>query len=132
MNALVVATNYFLWHYTRGFKDLFHVWWNVIWFIQHLFSVPILLRTFIAPWKRLDEEKGSLLKDPESFFSGLAVNILMRLVGMIVRTMILVVAFICFLISNIIGILMTIFWLITPIAIPTLIFIGIMLILSYV
>jgi hypothetical protein len=115
MGILSVARDYLVWHYSTAYVDIFHVWWNYIWFVNHLFSVPDVLRTWIAPFKRLHEERANILLHPEAFFSGLVVNIIMRIVGIFLRTALLCIALLAFIVVIIGGILFISLWTVLPV-----------------
>lgn len=90
MNVLSLIIHYLHWHYTRAFKEIFRAWQNILWFIKEFFSFKILLHTFFQPWKRLKEEGSGGIG---GFFEGLVVTTIMRIVGMIMRTIVLMVGF---------------------------------------
>ena len=125
MNFLSIAKNYLVWHYSMAMSDLMHIWWNYLWFINHLFSVPDVMKSWIAPFKRLQEEKTNVLMHPEEFFSGLFVNLMMRIVGFILRTAIIVVAMISFLTVIIGGVMFVILWTVLPVLVVSFVVNGI-------
>ncbi len=114
MQAFSVARDYLVWHYSAALSDMFHIWWNYLWFVNHLFSVPDVLKTWISPWKRLQEDKVNILMKPEDFFANFFVNLMMRLVGFMVRTALLFIALCSFLIIFIGGIMGFFTWLVLP------------------
>jgi hypothetical protein len=117
MPILSVARDYIIWHYTRAYADIFHIWLNYLWFINHLFAVPDVMMSWFAPFKRLQENKVSIMKSPEDFFANLFVNIMMRIVGAFIRTAIIVVAGIGFIVVNITGLTFFALWTILPVLI---------------
>ncbi len=120
---------YFVWHYTNALRDFFGVWKNIEIFIIDFFSISILLKTLLSPWKRMGETytKSSGLS---AFFETLVINTIMRIVGLIIRTVILLLGVSVFIISIPIGIILFSFWLLLPLVILSGIFIGLALILS--
>lgn len=115
MGFLSVAKNYLVWHYSTAYNDLLRIWWNYIWFVNHLFSVPDVLRSWFAPFKRLQEEKVSLLLHPEAYFSNFFVNLIMRAVGFMLRTALLTMALACFIVVISGGIFILILWTLLPV-----------------
>lgn len=109
-----ITRDYLVWHYSTALSDILHIWWNYLWFVGYLFSVPEVLRTWFSPWKRLHEKKVNIFKSPEDFFANIFVNLIMRLVGVLIRTALLGVASLAFLIAIIGGVLLFVFWLILP------------------
>ncbi len=84
--------DYLSWHYTRAFRDIGSVWLNFMWFILHFFSIPLLLRTLFSPWRRVSagHKKGDL----EDYAQAIAFNLMSRLVGFLVRIVLVVVGLI--------------------------------------
>lgn len=117
MPILSVARDYIIWHYTRAYVDIFYIWLNYLWFINHLFSVPEVIMSWFAPFKRLQENKVNILKSPEDFFANLFVNIMMRIVGTIIRTAIIVIASLGFIVVGTLGVVFFVLWTILPILI---------------
>lgn len=88
MQIATLVGNYFVWHYTRAYRELIHIEKNILWFLFHFFSLPELTRTLFSPWKRLGENYGSIF-DTEEFFAALVTNSLMRIVGIVMRAIII-------------------------------------------
>jgi|SRR3989344_9051522 len=85
-------SRYFVWHYTNGLLDCLQILADFLWFIYHFFSVPVITRTLVTPWRRLGEpyRKGF---DPERMLETFIVNLLMRFFGFVIRSIFLIVAF---------------------------------------
>lgn len=130
MNIVSVAKNYLVWHYSSAISDILYIWWNYLWFVNHLFSVPDVLGSLFSPFKRMQEERGSFLLHPEQFFSGLLINIIMRLVGFFLRTAIITAAFLGFTIVIIGGLMFIALWMVLPVLLVDLILNGVTAILS--
>ena len=114
MNLLSITKNYLVWHYSTAYNDMVHIWWNYMWFVNHLFSVPDVAKSLFAPFKRLQEEKSSILNHPEEFFSNLTVNLIMRIVGFFLRTAIITMALIGFSTVIIAGLMFITLWTVLP------------------
>ena len=117
MNLVSIAKNYLVWHYSAALSDMFYIWWNYIWFVNHLFSVPDVIGSLFSPFKRLQEERGNLLLHPEQFFSGLLVNIIMRVVGFFLRAVIITIALLGFTIVFVGGLMFFVLWFALPVLI---------------
>lgn len=115
MGYFSVAKNYLVWHYSTAYTDLLRIWWNYIWFVNHLFSVPDVLRSLFAPFKRLQEDKVNILLKPEDFFANIFVNLIMRMVGVMLRSAILTMALLGFLFVLALGAFFLAFWTVLPI-----------------
>jgi len=113
MYALRLVPLYLWWHYTAAFGDFFHIAGNLFWFLWHFFSVPDTLRTFFEPWQRIKEKyhKGF---DVEKIATSFVVNVLMRIVGVIMRTVLLFLAFISYSVVFIVVVVGFFLWIIIP------------------
>ena len=114
MNVFQLIPYYIVWHYTQGVRDLVSVWCNFLWFIPSFFSIKTLLSTFFSPFERLNEnyQRGFSV---ENFFSTLAVNMIMRLVGMFSRLFVILFGILSYLIVIITGVLVVIGWIVMPV-----------------
>lgn len=124
----LIAQDYFLWHYTRAFREFFHVWMNLIWFTIHFFSLPQLLRTWISPYKRITEERQQGFSF-EDWLGTVLVNILSRIVGAILRTTIIIAGTASLLFVIAFGATIYVLWILLPILTLTLFIAGISFIL---
>lgn len=114
MSITRVLRDYLVWHFTVAYLDIVYIWWNYLWFVNHIFSVPDVLQSWISPFKRLQEEKVNIIKSPEDFFANLFVNLMMRIVGIVIRTALLFVALCFFVAVFVFGIVFALFWTILP------------------
>ncbi|MCB9806073.1 hypothetical protein H6775_02845 [Candidatus Nomurabacteria bacterium] len=114
MKVFLIYPYYLSWHYTRGIKNLLEIWQDFLWFMMSFFSIGTLTRTLFSPFQRLQEHyKGGL--DIENFFSVLAVNTIMRLVGFVTRIIIIALGIVMFLLTLITGVIFFIIWLVLPV-----------------
>ncbi len=112
MDASLLLVDYVRWHYTRAFRDIGATWLNIAWFVTHFFSMPLLLRTFFSPWKRVTEEYHK--KGIEALASTFLVNTLSRLIGICVRLVILVMGVATLLITVLGLIVFLVVWIVLP------------------
>lgn len=129
MLFLYIIQDYLLWHYTRAFNEIFHVWLNFIWFTIHFFSLPLLLRSWFAPWKRMTEDRGDTWS-LEDFASYIIINILSRLFGFIARGLIIIIGLIALLLTSITGFLIYLLWAVAPTLLIIILGFGISLLFS--
>jgi hypothetical protein len=127
MDVLSIIGHYLKWHYSRALGDIFHIWQNFIHFFYNFFSVGHLARTFIEPWHRLGEERRTKALDLEDIFEVVVVNIVMRLIGVVMRTILITFGIIFMLLTVAAGFLFYIFWLSLPVLVPLLFAAGIRL-----
>lgn len=126
MLFLPIAQDYFLWHYGRAFAEIFKVWMSFLWFTIHFFSIPQLLQSWFAPFKRITErrERGFNFED---WLGYIIINLMSRIVGAIMRTILLLTGFASLTIVIIIGVLTYIVWLALPFIIVGLLVSGVSL-----
>ena len=120
----LVFWDMFRWLWVRGVAEYLRAWINIHWFLYHYFSVPVLLRSFFAPFHRLRERRMRGF-DLEDWASVIAVNVLMRFVGMIVRSVFLLLALASELLLLLSGAVLFAFFAKVFISVPLLIFMGI-------
>lgn len=125
MVFITLGLNYFQWHYTLAYVDIFHIWRNITAFLFNFFSIPILVRTFFAPWKRLQAERETKGFDLIDSLSTGFINLIMRIVGAMMRTVLIVVGLCVVVIAIIVGIIFFILWMLAPIIIVLLCVAGI-------
>jgi hypothetical protein len=117
---LTLIGAYVAWHYSRALTDLSRNIMNIIWFLYHFFSIPILLATFFSPFQRLDESYGKGL-DLERIGSVFVVNTLMRVVGICARTMFIAAGLASIAIAAVGGAAIFVAWLAAPLCIALLV-----------
>ena len=121
MNPTLLLIEYTKWHYGRAFVSLFLHWMNGLWFTARFFSVFLLLRTLLSPWKRLHETSTGGL-DLQIFFDRLIVNTLMRLVGAFFRIIVIAVGLVALAAVLLGGALFILIWFAAPVVILVLLF----------
>jgi hypothetical protein len=114
MKFFMIGPYYLNWHYTRGFTELVKNLLNFIIFEFHFFSVKDLLLTLLAPFQRLQEDYGTNTIDFQKILSAVIVNLIMRIVGFLVRSFILLFAFICIGISLLLLPIIILIWIALP------------------
>lgn len=92
MYALIIARDYLVWHYTTALVDIFYIWRNILWAVGHMFSVKDVLLTLFSPFRRLQESAPNPLVDMQGFLSNMVVNLLMRIVGFVIRSALIAIA----------------------------------------
>jgi hypothetical protein len=82
-----------------------------------MFSVKDVFFTLFSPFKRLQEQVKNPLVDFQGFLGSMLVNILMRLVGFIIRSALLFIALSAWAILIVSGAIFLMFWLALPYAV---------------
>ncbi len=129
MSFLAILPSYIFWHYTAAFGDIVRVWTNFLWFFYNFFSIPLLLKTFFAPWKRIQEGKGEGF-NLENIAEAVVTNTIMRVVGAVVRFVMLLFGSFSVLIVFWLGATFFLVWALWPLLIVASLFNGIAAVLS--
>ena len=103
------------WYYGEAIKDILTAWKNFIIFSLEYFSIPLLLRTLLSPWRR-DITKKPRGFDIQKFFTSVAFNTISRGIGLIIRVLTIIIGIVVFFATVIFGALFFIIWLILPFA----------------
>ncbi|MEK7576174.1 MAG: hypothetical protein AAB482_00605 [Patescibacteria group bacterium] len=120
---------YLSWHYSLGVVEFTRAWGNIHWFLFHYFSIPTLLASLFAPFHRIQERRTRGF-DPQNWFEVFIINTLMRLVGAIVRLIVIAVGVFAQAVAVCIGGASFLLYVAAPITIPASFFIGLWLIVS--
>ena len=121
---------YLDWHYFQVWPKLLVLWRNLTLFPIFYFSVFLHLRTLFAPWKRLQENAINPLKDFQGFLANVFVNIIMRIVGFVVRVALIALALIGFLFVTAVGLVLISLWLFMPFLLAHVLVVSIGLLFS--
>ena len=115
---------YLVWHYGESLAEFLDTEKNFLWFGYHFFSLPLLARTFAAPIYRLEEKKARAF-DIGAILGNFIVTTLMRLVGMLVRTVIIAAGLLFESMLLMVSAPAFLIWLLLPIITPLLCIFGI-------
>jgi hypothetical protein len=85
MGIVSIFFEYMSWHYGPGVGEFLQAWKNISAFVYQFFSVDMLLKTFFQPFKRMQEDYTRGF-DPSGYAETFIVNAMMRIVGMVVRS----------------------------------------------
>lgn len=127
MPLFILPFDYLRWHYTLAWRDLILISRNFLWFSYHFFSLPVLVRTLFAPWRRLNEAYPVGF-DLGGFLSALFINMLMRLIGFWLRTIMIIVGLAVCLLLFLFSLAVFIVWLFLPFLLLTAMLLGLVLI----
>jgi hypothetical protein len=120
----MILTSLIEWWYGKGWKSANEHAQKRIQGAYRMFSIPILLRTLFAPWKRIITPPGAGI---EAHIRASIDNMVSRLVGLVVRLTVLFVAMVMISASTIISILEVAIWPLIPFAAPVLIVGGLLI-----
>jgi len=108
-----IIHDYFIWHYTRAWWQMWGVWRNFMWLTIHFFSMPQLMQSWFQPFKRITQNRGKRFdfEDAAAYF---IINLLSRVIGTIARTSLLLLGFVALCCTIIGGFFVYLFWLLAP------------------
>jgi len=101
------------WQFFEMPKFLFEVWNNYFIFASNLFSLPLLLKTFFSPWRRYiwNYPKNFDIKE---FFNTLISNIISRILGAIMRIVLIAVGITFQIFIAVAGSIVFLMWILLP------------------
>lgn len=103
------------WQFYEMPRFLLQAWNNYFMFAVNFFSAPQLLKTFFAPWRRYNWRypKGF---DVVEFFNTLVSNIFSRILGAMMRTVLILIGVVLQVFVALAGLVIFIIWLLLPFA----------------
>lgn len=119
----MVIINLFTWWYAEGYRDLLSRLRDRIFRVWHFFSVDLLFKTLFAPWKQIITYPG---KSIQAQMRALLDNLVSRLVGFAVRTIIILAAIITIAATALIGAIIFVLWPLAPVLVVGLIIWGLL------
>ncbi len=127
MSVLTIFHHYLVWHYSTALGLILSIWKSMLWFTGHYFSLPLLAQSLFAPWKRMTEstEQGW---DLEAIAGAVVINIFSRLIGAIVRSLLIVIGLATLIVEVVSIVFVYAFWLSAPALIIILIAWGVVFI----
>ncbi len=129
MRIILIILGYLGWHYGKAIIALSIIWKNFLNFIFEYFSIKSLFLNFFDPWKRMSDNYPKFFNLKEYFYA-LITNIIVRGVGIIMRSALIIAGLICYILTALLYPLIIVCWLILPIIIIALISVGILLIIK--
>jgi len=101
------------WHFTRAPGEIFKRLRSVFLFNWNYFSIPFLLRTFFAPWRRYKFSYGKGI-DVGRFFEVLVFNTFSRFMGALIRLGVIIAGVLVQALILFLGVVIFLFWIILP------------------
>jgi hypothetical protein len=111
---MFLAVGFFSWWYSAGWATLSKNVQNRLNNTLAMFSVPSLMRTLFAPWKRIVTNPGAGLA---AHLSAIGDNMVSRAIGFTVRLFVLIAALVSVIIVATVGIVQIALWPFIPLAI---------------
>jgi len=109
-----IFIEWFLWQFFEMPRFLLEVWKNYLMFASNIFSLPLLLKTFFAPWRKYNWRypKGF---DAVEFFNTFISNTFSRILGAMVRIVLIIVGILFQIFVVVTGFIIFVGWLLLPI-----------------
>jgi hypothetical protein len=126
----VFLYHYIQWHYSRAIVDIAGIVLNFRWFFHEFFGVSRHLKTFFVPFRRL-REKAVDIFDLENFFESIVVTLLMRVVGMVLRSVVILLGLFLEVLAFLVGGVFLLVWLFVPFILLSLIISGAVLLFHW-
>ncbi|KKU82665.1 MAG: hypothetical protein UY09_C0008G0009 [Parcubacteria group bacterium GW2011_GWA2_47_8] len=121
---------FFVWFYKESVPTTFLFWWHFTRLTLRFFAISWHFGTFFKPWKQMQvgyQQHGFSIK---LFVDSFRFNVVSRLVGMVIRTMIIVWGLISVVFIGLIGAVVSIAWAVLPIGLFALTLYGVWLLAS--
>lgn len=120
----MLIIQYLYWHYLIAPKNLLGIWRNFLLFDWYFFSIGLLLKTFFRPWKRVIVVKRGRGFDPKEFLERFLANLFSRFLGMILRSLVIIIGLLAELATLVSGLILFISWLVLPLFLIALLSFG--------
>lgn len=102
------------WHYSYGIDYYITSWRLYLNSTNHYFSFFLLIKTFFAPWKKLESDDRSPGFNPSRFFENISFNLMSRGIGACVRFVLLIFGAVWLFLSYLVGAVGLLVWTIIP------------------
>ncbi len=103
------------WHFRIAPAKIIEVWTTFIKFNLTFFSVKILFKTLLSPWKKISEPYSNSFTEISKNLETLILNIFSRLIGFSIRVPIIIIGLLSTFLLFILGFLTLFVWLVFPV-----------------
>jgi len=124
MQIALLIPEYLMWHYTAALRLCLNIITNFIWFAYHFFSVPILLKSFFSPLKKIDETYRSSFRHTLPFET-IIEDLISRIVGLIFRALVIFFGVSLCAVIALVGVVIFTAWVLLPFFVFALIIEGV-------
>jgi len=121
-----ISNSWVFWQFYEMPKFLLEVWKNYFIFASNLFSLTLLLKTFFSPWRKYSWSYPRNF-DLKEFLNTLVGNLISRILGAIMRTVLIIIGIFFQFFVTMVGSIVFIGWL----SIPLIVAFGLLFILFY-
>lgn len=110
-----MLVDYFSWYYSKGLKGLVLILGNFLKFFWHFFSIGFLSRRLLSPWKRDISFSNWRGAHPVLFLKKIIDNGFSRIIGLLIRSLVIIFGISIEIIFLGLGIILLIFWILLPV-----------------
>ena len=129
MNIVLMILGYLKWHYGKAIRSVGSIWGIFLLFVADYFSLKLLFKNFFDPWKRMTDAYPKKINFKEYFYAFIT-NLIVRVVGIIMRTVLIIIGLTAYILTAILFPFVMIVWLLLPLIILGIIGSGIILIIK--
>ena len=122
--------DYTRWHYREGPGALVHNWFTLLRYIEQTFAIRLHAQSLFTPWHRVQETTHRKF-DIEEWAANTLVNVISRLLGFVLRSILIVFGLLTMLLHCILLIIALSVWFVAPILITGLILGGIIMLFLF-
>lgn len=115
------------WQCIESPRALIKIIGNFLRFNLSFFSIPLLLKTLFYPWRKYHESYGRGF-DVKRFFSALSFNTISRILGAIIRIILIVIGGLTELFLLILGLVVFVVWVSSPLLLLMILIFGLYLV----
>jgi len=108
-----IIIQYFVWYFLDQPLRILKGWKDLLLFNLNFFSIPILLKSFFSPWRKYQVSYGRGF-DAARYFEAFVSNLIFRVLGMIMKSVLIISWFFIEIIILFVGAICFVFWLIIP------------------
>lgn len=108
-----ILFQWFSWHFSEMPKEIVRIWKTFLRFNLEYFSIKLLIKTLFYPWRRYEVSYGRGF-DIKRFFESFFSNLIFRILGAIVRTILIFIGLLLQIFIIFIGVIIFILWLFLP------------------
>jgi hypothetical protein len=119
----MLILSFFQWWYGPGWLKVLHAMDSRVVSLSAAFSVPQLLKTLFAPWRRIITYPGASL---EARFKAWGDNMFSRVLGFVVRLFVLLAAAICIAGAVIATVVELVCWPLVPLLVPVFLLMAVL------
>ena len=120
MGIILFLWEYLTWHYSKALLEIFELFKTYLKFGYHFFSMSLMLRTWISPLFRRREEMPVNVANIDALVMAVFGNLVLRIVGFVLRTFVLAMGIIFELCVTVFFILLFVAWILLPLIIALL------------